>query len=78
MQTGFSSRISQQATPSSRADSGLLKSGEIHLDHSNRRSGIASHIDKSSKVEDTLIDLHDKYRMGSEDIVYYFFDQIFE
>jgi len=39
---------------------------------------MASHIDKSSKVEDTLIDLHDKYRMGSEDIVYYFFDQIFE
>jgi hypothetical protein len=39
---------------------------------------MASQYDKSAKVEETLIDLHDKYRMGSEDIVYYFFDQIFE
>lgn len=34
--------------------------------------------EKSTKVEEALIDLHEKYRMGSEDIVYYFFDQIFE
>lgn len=31
-------------------------------------------MEKSSKLEEALIDLHDKYRMGSEDIVYYFFD----
>lgn len=31
-------------------------------------------MEKSNKLEEALIDLHDKYRMGSEDIVYYFFD----
>jgi hypothetical protein len=78
MQTGFSSRISQQATLSSRADSTIRKSSELRLDHSNRRSGIAMQYEKSTKVEEALIDLHEIYRMGSEDIVYYFFDQIFE
>lgn len=30
--------------------------------------------DKLLQQEESLIDLHEKYQMSSEDIVYYFFD----
>lgn len=72
MQTGFSQRISQTANHNSKSDSSRNKSGDLHLSNALRKSGIL--VERQALLEDSLVDFHEKYQMGCEDIIYYFFE----